>query len=503
MVLPVLPLVPMPRTADQQAGWLPLTDVVRVLGDTTATAGLIAAIEHRCGIRLQADGDAATGGITLRVDPSAADAEGYTLQIAESIEVVGADAAGLHYGIQTLLQLLRETDAGWGWSHVEIADAPRFAYRGVMLDVARHFFPVAEVKAVIDRIAALKFNHLHLHLTDDQGWRLHIDAWPMLSEKASTSSANGDSAGFYSKDDFREIVAHAASRHVTLVPEIDLPGHTHAVGVAYPELVEEPVITDQLRADAAQLGQELPIMGEPYIGTSVGYSSLRIGEERTYEFVRDVLTELSELTPGPYLHIGGDESRGTTAEDFAFFVERVSEMVMALGKIPVAWHEAGAVEKIAPGTYGQYWGMLDPTDAHAAEVAHIVEQGGRLILSPADATYLDIKYDEDFPLGLTWAGTVDVRRAYEWEPTSLLDLPADAIAGIEAPLWTETVHTLEDADQLLYPRIAAVAELAWSAPDATGRGWGSFRARVGQLAPLWRADGIRFHPTAEIDWSER
>ncbi|UNK70005.1 family 20 glycosylhydrolase [Microbacterium sp. H1-D42] len=508
MVLPVaLPLVPTPHSAIAGEGLLTLDPNARVHGPPAAASVLIEAVARRTGIRLGTAAGAAD--ITLRVDADAAASEGYTLVITDGIEVVGADDAGLYYGVQTLLQLLREADAavggevGWGWQRAEIADAPRFAYRGVMLDVTRHFFPVDEVKTVIDRAAALKFNHVHLHLTDDQGWRLQIDAWPLLAEKASTSAANGDTGGFYTKDDFRGIVAHAASRHVTIVPEIDLPGHTHAIGVAYPDLVEAPVISDALAESQAQLGQDLPIAGVPFTGYGVGHSSVRIREERTYDFVRDVLAELSELTPGPYLHIGGDESLGTTPEDFAYFVERASAMVTELGKTPIAWHEAGAAEQIAEGTVGQFWGSTTPSETHAAEAEHFVTRGGTLILSPSNAVYLDMKYDADFPLGLSWAGLVDVRRAYEWEPTELLGVPAEAILGVEAPLWTETVRRLTDADQLMYPRIAAAAEQAWTAVDAAERNWDSFRARVGAMAPMWQADGIRFHPTPEIDWNER
>jgi len=504
MVLPLpLPVIPAPVSSSVEEGVLPLTAALGVHGDAAAAALLIDAISRRTGIR-PTTGDARDG-IALRIDPDVAAAEGYVLTVGDVVEITGADAAGLSHGIQTLLQLLRQDDdGGWGWPRTRITDAPRFDYRGVMLDVARHFFSVEEVKIVIDRIAALKFNHLHLHLTDDQGWRIHIDSWPLLSEKSSTGSATGDGmlagGGCYSKDDYREIVAHAASRHVTIVPEIDMPGHTHAVGLAYPELAEDPVMNEHLLDDAERLGQELPRAGVPYTGWGVGHSSLRIREERTYDFIRDVLTELAEMTPGPYLHIGGDESLGTSAEDFAYFIARVTGIVADLGKTPVAWHEAGAAD-VAPGTIGQYWGLLEPTPEHAEHATRFVDRGGRLILSPGDAAYLDMKPAPDFPLGLAWAGIVDVHRARDWEPAAILDLPIEAIAGVEAPLWTETVSSLEDAEQLMHPRIAAIAELAWSTPE--GRHGRTFGERLGRMASLWRADGIRFHTPAEIPWSQR
>ena len=481
---------------------MPITATTRVRGSSPAVGQLVDAVERRTGIRL-ARTDEAPAEIELLVDADSSAPEGYTLEVGARARLFGADEAGLFYGVQTLLQLLRQDDSGWGLLGADIADSPRFARRGVMLDVARHFFGVDDVKKFIDSTSALKLNHLHLHLSDDQGWRVHIDSWPLLTERASASSANGDPGGFYTKDDYREIVAYAASRHMIVIPEIDLPGHTHAIGVAYPELVEAPVLNDNLVAESARLGQPLPVAGETYLGWGVGHSSVRIHEERTYDFVRDVVRELVEMTPGPYIHIGGDESLGTPQADFDLFAERATAIVVEAGKIPVAWHEMGSAANIAQGTVGQYWGKTTPEGTHAEEAAHFVERGGALIMSAADVTYLDMKYSPDFPLGLTWAGTIDVRSAYEWEPTAVLDVPDTAILGVEAPLWSETTRTLGEVEQLVFPRAAAQAEVAWSPRVGPERVWESFRARLGTLAPLWKAEGVDFHAAAEIPWSER
>jgi hexosaminidase len=481
---------------------MPITAKTRVLGSSPAAGQLIDAVERRSGIRLS-HADTTDAEIELRIDPAIAEAEGYSLSITDRVEIVGADEAGLFYGVQTLLQLLREDEHGWGFLRAEVQDAPRFPRRGVMLDVARHFFSVAEVKTFIDSTSALKFNHLHLHLSDDQGWRVHIDSWPLLTELSSSTAGGGEPGGFYTKDDYREIVSYAAERHMVVIPEIDLPGHTHAIGVAYPELVEAPVMNDSLIAESARLGQPLPVAGEPYLGWGVGHSSVRIHDERTYEFVRDVVRELAEMTPGPYIHIGGDESLGTPQDDFDLFAERATAIVVEAGKKPVAWHEMGSAANIAEGTVGQYWGKTTPEGTHAEEAAHFVERGGALIMSAADVTYLDMKYTEDFPLGLTWAAIIDVRSAYEWEPTAVLDVPDAAILGIEAPLWSETTRTLSEVEQLVFPRAAAQAEVAWSPQAAPDRTWDSFRVRLGSLAPLWKAEGVDFHPADEIPWSER
>ncbi|WP_454170801.1 family 20 glycosylhydrolase [Microbacterium maritypicum] len=503
MVLPhPLPLVPAPVSATAREGRMPITATTRVHGSSPAAAQLIDAVERRTGIRLSTS-DGISGEIELLIDHGSSAPEGYTLEIGERAIIVGADEPGLFYGVQTLLQLLRQDDSGWGLLGADVADSPRFPRRGVMLDVARHFFGVGDVKKFIDSTSSLKFNHLHLHLSDDQGWRVHIDAWPLLTERASATSVGGDPGGFYTKADYREIVAYAASRHMIVIPEIDLPGHTHAIGVAYPGLVEAPVLNDNLIADSARLGQPLPVAGETYLGWGVGHSSVRIHEERTYDFVRDVVHELAEMTPGAYIHIGGDESLGTPQADFGLFAERATAIVVEAGKIPMAWHEMGSAANIAEGTVGQYWGKTTPEGTHAEEAAHFVERGGALIMSAADVTYLDMKYAEDFPLGLTWAGIIDVRSAYEWEPTAVLDVPDAAILGVEAPLWSETTRTLGEVEQLVFPRAAAQAEVAWSPREAPERVWESFRVRVGALAPLWKAEGIDFHPADEIPWSAR
>lgn len=499
-----LPLVPVPATASAGEGRMPVTAASRIIGSSPAAAQLVAAVAERTGIRLATADDASNpGDIILRIDPAVADAEGYTLRVDDDIEIVGADEPGLFYGTQTLLQLLREDDEGWGVLRARIEDAPRFAYRGAMLDVARHFFGVDDVKRYIDQASALKLNHLHLHLTDDQGWRVQIDSWPLLTELSSSSSANGDPGGFYTKDDYREIVAHAASRHMVLVPEVDLPGHTHSIGVAYPELVEDPVMNDELVRSSARLGQPLPVAGETYTGWGVGHSSVRIREERTYDFVRDVVRELAEMTPGPYLHIGGDESLGTAQEDFDHFVERATQIVVDAGKIPVAWHEVGAAENIAEGTIGQYWGNTSPQGTHAEEAEHFHARQGALIMSASNVTYLDMKYSPDYPLGLSWAAIIDVRSAYEWEPTEVVDVPPSAILGVETPMWTETTRTFDEVAGMVFPRIAGQAEIAWSPMAAPERTWESYRVRLGALAPLWSSAGIAFNAVDEIDWQER
>lgn len=492
-----LPLIPFPTSVNLGEGSVPIRSL-RVDGPPETAALLRSDLVAVLGDEALADDGLP---IDLAVEPGTGPAESYTLDVtAEGIRIAGQDAAGLFHGTRTLLQLLDHDDAGAAVPAVRIEDRPRFGYRGVMLDVARHFFSVPDVQRWIDRAAALKYNHLHLHLTDDQGWRIEIAAWPLLTARGADGDATGGPGGFYTKADYREIVAYAAARHITVVPEVDLPGHTHAIGLGYPDLVEQPTLTDANIAEAARLNQPLPVHGEQYAGWGVGHSSVRIHEERTYDLVRDVLGELAELTPGPYLHIGGDECLGTPAADFALFFARAGRLAADTGKTPVAWHEAGAVDELTPGMVGQYWGSADPKGDHAEHARRFVERGGALILSPSDRAYLDMKPRANHPRGLAWAGIVPLRTSYDWDPAQVVDgVPAEAILGIEAPLWTESVTTLAEADGLAFPRIAAQAEIGWSAQNGPERSWESFRARVARRVPAWEASGIAVDHAALAD----
>ncbi|MEU9829256.1 beta-N-acetylhexosaminidase [Micromonospora chersina] len=410
--------------------------------------------------------------------------EGYRLDVTGSgVRITAATPAGLFHGAQTLRQLLPAAiDSAapvaerWAVPGGSVVDRPRFPYRGAMLDVARHFFPVEDVLRVVDHLARYKLNHLHLHLTDDQGWRIAVDSWPRLAEVGGATEVGGGPGGSYTQADYRRIVAYAARRHVTVVPEIDLPGHTNAALVAYPELAP---------------GKIPP---PPYTGTEVGFSYVDPADERTYAFVADVVGEVAALTPGPWLHLGGDEAFKVPADTYRAFVERAQTLVAATGKTVVGWHQlapAGHVD----GRVLQWWG----TNGDDPETAEAVRRGARLILSPGNRVYLDMKYAADTPIGHDWAGLIDVHRAYDWDPgTHLTGVPAEAVLGVEAPLWTESVTTLAEVEFMLFPRLPAVAELGWS-PRST-HDWAGFRERLAGHGPRWTAAGITFHPSPDVPW---
>jgi hexosaminidase len=428
-------------------------------------------------------------GIRLRLTQGSFGAEGYRLDSGRTgVTISAREPAGLFHGVQTLRQLLpaaveeKSVQPGpWLVAGGTIEDSPRYAYRGAMLDVSRHFFTVAQVKRYIDQLALYKFNELHLHLSDDQGWRIAIDSWPRLAAYGGSTEVGGGRGGSYTKADYQEIVRYAASRYLEVVPEIDMPGHTNAALASY--------------ADLNCDGVAPPL----YTGTDVGFSSLCVSKEVTYDFVDDVIRELAAMTPGQYIHIGGDEAHSTSHEDYVKLMDRVQPIVAKYGKTVIGWHQlTGATP--AKGALAQYWGLDSTSAAEKAQVAQAAEHGTGLILSPADRVYLDMKYTKDTPLGLAWAGYVEVRRSYDWDPGSYLPgAPASAVRGVEAPLWSETLSTSADLDAMAFPRLPGAAELGWS-PAAT-HDWDTYKVRLAAQAPRWDALGIvGYYRSPQVPW---
>lgn len=422
-----------------------------------------------------------TGGILLSTsDDAALGEEGYELVIApDSIRLTAFRPAGLFWGVQTLRQLFppaieRSTvQAGpWTLPTGTIRDYPRFEWRGAMLDVARHFFGVSDVKRFIDLLAYYKMNRFHLHLSDDQGWRLMINRWPKLATYGGSTEVGGGAGGYYTQAEYAEIVAYAQSRYIVLIPEIDTPGHTNAALASYTNL---------------NCNGTLPSL---YTGTKVGFSSLCIDKEDTYTFLDDVIGEIAALTPGPYIHIGGDEASATDAADYVRFVDRIQAIVKAHDKTVVGWEEI-ARGKLLPDTIVQYW---NGTAAHDT-----VQQGAKVLMSPASKAYLDMKYDPSTPIGLNWAAYIEVSDGYNWDPAEeLAGLPESEIIGIEAPLWSETLQTLDDIEFMALPRLPGYAEIGWS--PAAARDWNEYRIRLGAHGARFTALGLKFYRSAQVPW---
>ncbi len=440
-------------------------------------------------------GAATSDGIGLVLgDDEQLGAEGYRLDVsADRVTVSANQPAGLFHGVQTLRQLLPPqveehtargaSTAAWVVPSGHIVDYPRYAYRAAGLDVARHFFSVADVQRYIDEVSLYKVDYLHLHLTDDQGWRLAIDGWPNLTAVGAKTEVGGGPGGFYTQDDYRRLVAYARSRFITIVPEIDIPGHVTAALASYPAL---------------------SCNGKPQpVSTAVGgkYSSLCARKPATYAFLDDVFRQLAALTPGPYIGIGGDEAGATSPADYTKIVNRVASDVRAQGKVPWGWQETvatsvrvGDPSAVSPPV-ATYWskGLPSPKFVQAANA------GAQLVLDPANHTYLDQKYDASTPLGLHWAGYVDVHDAYNWDPASYLPgVNTSAVLGVEADLWTETVASNADIDYMTFPRLPAIAELGWS--PAAVHHWGAFQQRLAAQGPRWKAMDIHYYRSPQVPW---
>ena len=485
-------IVPIPATVQlAPADSFTVDTLTAILYDADAALPIAALLdtilERTPAARRIAAGDSVpANSIRLRLDAGATalGAEGYELTVArDRVTLVAQQPAGLFYGVQTIRQLLP-----WYVEHKalyprrvlrmpagRVSDMPRFEWRGAMLDVARHFLPAADVKRYIDAMALYKLNRLHLHLSDDQGWRVEIRSWPNLTRIGGASAVGGGTGGFYTQAELRDLVEYAQRRFVMVVPEIDMPGHTNAALTSYAGL----------NCD----GKAPPA----YAGVQVGFSVICVDRDSTYKFIGDVVREIGALMPAtPYFHIGGDEVSKLAHPQYLTFVTRAQDSVRAAGKIMIGWGEV-APASLHPSSLVQHW-KRDSVDVHAA-------RGGRVILSPARKVYLDMKYDSTAGqgLGLRWAGIVSLRTAYDWDPATLIEgVPERSVIGVEAPLWSETLEKREDFEFMAFPRLIAVAELGWS-PRVT-HDWESFVMRLGGHGARLQAMGVNYHRAPEVPW---
>ncbi len=485
-----LSVIPRPAEVTLSGGTFTLTERTQILVEP-ATSELVAIAQYLADhLRLATGypfpvqagtGAPPEGGILLTLsgsDPSLGE-EGYELTITPiGVTLSAPHPAGLFWGVQTIRQMLppsieSSTPQGGPWTLPTgvIRDWPRFAWRGMMLDVSRHFFGPEVIQRLIDLLACYKMNRLHLHLSDDQGWRMMIHSWPDLARIGGSTQVGGGPGGYYTQEEYADIVAYARSRYITVVPEIDMPGHTNAALASYAEL----------NCD----GVARPL----YTGTEVGFSSLCLDKEITYRFVDDVVREIAALTPGPYFHIGGDEAMATPAPDYVAFIERVQDIVQSHGKQMVGWEEIGQAT-LLPTSIAQLW--------HSAVAREAVRQGVKVIMSPANRAYLDMKYTPETSLGLHWAGYVEVKDAYDWDPATLVEgIGEKDILGVEAPLWTETIQTVADIEWMVFPRLIGIAEIGWS---PAGRDWEEYRFRLGRHGWRLAAWGVNFYRSSQVPW---
>ena len=527
-------IVPMPKRLIARSGEFRLDSQTRILLSDTASALLrpladLFALPARAASRLPlpivpipASGGA-TDAIVIRLDASptggSRDDESYRLAVSErGATLTAATPAGLVNGIQTMQQLLPPalaasvratsawvTSAGssasvslapnaaparWTIPSVEIEDAPRFRYRGILLDVARYYFPNEFLKQLVDMMALYKFNALQLHLTDDQGWRIEIKKYPRLTQVGAWRRESmivrdgapyvGDGkphGGFYSQEQIRDLVAYAAARHVTIVPEIEMPGHAGGALAAYPEL---------------------SCTGGPFeVSTKWGvHEDIFCPSERTFSFLEDVLTEVMQLFPSEYIHVGGDEVPKTrwkaspVAQELmrreglkneeelqSYFIKRIERFLRAHGRRLIGWDEI-LEGGIAPEATVMSWRGIQGGITAA-------QQGHDVIMSPTDYAYLDAYQGDPDTEPRAIGGFLPLDTVYAWEPVpnALTAEQGAHVLGAQGNLWTEHVPTSTHAEYMLFPRMLAMSEVFWTPKEL--RNWDSFLARVpAQLARL-------------------
>lgn len=397
--------------------------------------------------------------------------EGYNITTtSDGIKIVANKPVGLFRGIQTLRQLLPPeidsinlvSDINWGIKNSTIYDKPEYSYRGLMIDVARHFFSEEEIKKQIDLSAQYKINRVHLHLTDDQGWRIEIKKYPDLTLIGGSTEVGGGKGGYYTQEQFKNIVKYAADRYIEIIPEVDMPGHTNAALASYGFLNPD--------------GKRKHL----YTGIDVGFSTLMTDSEKTYEFIEDVIKEISEISPSKYFHMGGDEAESTKKEDYDYFVGRVSKIVEKYGKTPIGWDPIDTAPEINYSVILQNW--KDSNEAAR-------KKNMKMIISIASKTYLDMKYNENTPYGLNWAGYIPIETAYNWDPTDFA--PKNLILGIEAPLWTETIDNVEQMEYMIYPRLLGYAEIGWTPKNL--RNLEEYKLRLEKQGKRLTEEGVNYY----------
>jgi len=451
--------------------------------------------------------DKKAAAIVLTIDPKVAGAEAYRLSVNnKQVTIAASTPAGVFYGIQTLRKSLPVQTTGEAITlpAVTVADAPRFGYRGMMLDCARHFFPLSFVKKFIDILAMHNMNVFHWHLTEDQGWRLEIKSHPELTAKSSMRSGTviGHNAtvddsiphgGFYTQQEAREIVEYARQRHITVIPEIDMPGHMLAALAAYPEL---------------------GCTGGPYeVGHRWGVYKdvLCLGKESTYKFVQDVIDEVVDIFPAKYFHIGGDESPTVMWEKCPkclqkakdentdikhlqqYFTNRVEKYLNGKGKSIIGWDEI-LEGKINQSATIMSWRGVEPGIKAA-------KQGHDVIMTPSSHVYFDHYQAKDTkhePDAIGGCSPVEKVYSYEPLPDTLSAEAKNRIKGVQANLWTEYIPFTTQAEYMVLPRMAALAEVQWT--PVAKKNFDDFSKRALRLSDLYDRYGYQY---ARHLWKEK
>jgi hexosaminidase len=535
---PVLDVVPKPVSATVGSGHFTLHPAARIVvaagtgtpAELPVARDLAAYLRPATGYPLPVvAGLPSHGDIVLRIgDPAAlkpADrAEGYQLTITGATTTIEAPTAhGLYNGVQTLRQLLPpwinspEIAPGpWTMPVVAIIDYPRYQYRGVLLDIARHYENPAAVEQLIAQVAPYKINVLHLHLSDDQGFRLAIRGFPRLTSIGSAGSVGTDGrtqdpGGFWTQAQYRAVVADAAAHFITVVPEVDSPGHNNAIIMS--EYGDAGNRALPANPHGINCGQANPPQWD--YTEDVGISALCPDSPDTWAIMTAIIDQLTALSPGPYYDLGGDEVPASllSSSQYAQFINTESGIVSKRGKTVMGWADiAGAGTTPPAGSVAEYWQPAAGTSDGTQSARQAVAKGMKVVMAPADHTYLDQKYSVTArgsvpaSLGMNWAcpAGCDVSSAYNWDPGSLVTGVTDRnVIGVEGDMWSETVPNMSDVDYMVFPRLLALAEVAWSPSaqrTAASAAYRDFLRRLATQGARLQAGGVNFYPSTEVDW---
>ena len=524
-------IIPRPLKMEPLKGQFLVNENTKIVGDPSLAneGGFLAEmLSAATGHPIVFSSDGAQGNIILKLDDAIKNDEGYTLEVAyETITISGKTATGVFYGIETLRQLMpAKIEAKDGSLKeftipaVNMADSPRYTYRGMHLDVGRHFFPVDFIKEYIDLIAMHKMNTFHWHLTEDQGWRIEIKKYPKLTEIGSkrygtivghypgTANDEKEYGGFYTQEEVKEVVAYASERHVTIIPEIELPGHSSAAIAAFPSLSCFPnELTAVTKDMMSEKGKEVQAAGTPKIVQEtwgVFNDVFCAGKDDTFTFLQNVLDEIMPLFPSKYIHIGGDECPKSNwkrcpncqarikkeglhdeHELQSYFIQRIEKYINSKGKHIIGWDEI-LEGGLAPNATVMSWRGIEG-GIEAAKQHHDV------IMTPGHSCYFDhyqTADKENEPLAI--GGKTTVADVYAYEPTPK-ELSADEqkyILGAQGNVWTEYMSTPDYIEYMILPRMSALSEVVWSSKE--NKDWDNFVTRLPALARRFDALGLNY-----------
>lgn len=523
MSRPSVPVIPYPATVMEGEGAFVFTEKTVIAFEEKELEPVVkdfaVLFKTPAGFVPKLKANSKKGEVCIRKDDSIRE-EGYTLEVSpEKIDIKVAGVKGAFYALQTLRQLLppaieaTESRKGIVWEvpAITIADEPRFGYRGLMVDVARYFIPKEHLLRIIDTMGMLKLNKLHLHLTDDNGWRLEIKRYPLLTSIGSKNVARPGKlfperrnarqgeplvdGGFYTQEDMKEIIGYAANRQIEVIPEIAMPGHSHAALSAYP-LLACPVIDRYIGA--------VPGLGGNY--TRIAYCP---GNEEVFSFLQHIIDEVVELFPSRYIHVGGDAVRHTHWEECPLCQERMKKEALD-DEMDLLGYFMRRIDSYIRGKGRKLMGWEEVMDANLSKGAVVFDwhgyghgsvkagkQGHDFVVTPTETMYLN-RYQGPQWLEPVWAfeGGNTLKKIYQYEPVERYWTMSmrNHLLGMQAALWTEFCEKPEDVDYLLYPRLGAVAEAAWSAPMS--KRWERFVDMLGHYQERWEAKGI--HPSKSI-----